>query len=99
MSLLKKTQKSALEINPNQLIVNKNKIYIPDYMLGHEEVEWTEEDKKSLGRAKKIFEDKLKLGWVAFKEIDKKWERIEQFEPKTAKILLLPISKTFAARG
>jgi hypothetical protein len=105
MSLTTTTRKaSILEVNPlDQMIVQKSTMFIPDYVLGHEEVEWTEDDDTSLARARKIFADKLKLGWAAFKEIvkdgKKTWKSIKKFEPKADRLLLLPITKQIARGG
>jgi len=93
----------SLMVNPRQIVLHKGVLFVPDYLLGHEEIEWTEEDEPSLQRVKKIFQDKLKQGWAAFKEVvrgeERKWERIEEFDPKVGRVLLLPLTKTLAGGG
>ncbi len=96
---------NILDINPKQMVVDLPKfvMFVPDPMLGHEEVEWTPDDDKSKDRAKKIFEDKLRAGWAAFKEVVKdgvkKWEKIDHFDARYTKVLLLPLTKQLAAGG
>jgi len=93
----------SLSVNPRQIILHRGVLFVPDYLLGHEEVEWSEEDEPSLQRVKKIFQDKLKAGWAAFKEVvhedQRKWERVEEFDPKAGRMLLLPLTKSLAGGG
>lgn len=101
--MIKMTELNILDVNPGQLVVNKNKMYIPDFMIGHEEVEWTGKDDKSLERAQKIFDDKIAAGWAAFKETVKNgvkhWEKISKFNAGYNRILLLPITKKLIDGG
>jgi hypothetical protein len=98
-------EKNKLDINPHERVIDLPRwvMYVPDPMLGHEEVEWTPDDDKSKERAKKMFEDKLKAGWAAFKEVVKdgvkKWEKIDHFDSRYTKVLLLPLTKQLAAGG
>jgi len=68
-------------------------LLIPDRLLGHETVEWQKGDKAGLEKVEKTFEEKIKDGWCAFKEVRKKWVHIDKFDSRIKRILLLPIGK------
>lgn len=64
---------------------------VVDYMMGHKEHRWKEGDLDSIKEAERIFNEKVKAGWMAFKlEAKKLGERITQFDPGLPRIMLLP---------
>jgi hypothetical protein len=84
------------------LLLKKHVIKIPgDASIGHEEVEWVEDDVQSTENAKKLFEDKIKLGWQAFKPsgIEGKWAKMDEFDASVEQILMLPLTKKLAGGG
>ena len=66
---------------------------IMDPMHGDKRIEWSEKDKDSLEKAKKMFNEKVKSKppWIAFKVLkDKTAKMIKKFDPKAAMIVLTP---------
>ena len=67
---------------------------ILDPMLGDKQIVWREDDKKSLEEAQKIFKEKLKDGWLAFKvnmeEPDRRGTLLRDFDEKSEKIIMVP---------
>lgn len=80
----------------------KGILWFPN-IKGHETIEWDEDDKSSLTKAKETFEEKLKEGWEAFKEVmkdgQKMWSKIDKFDSKIDRILLMPLTRKLAVGG
>lgn len=67
---------------------------IMDPILGDKQIVWREDDKDSLKEAQRIFKEKLKDGWLAFKVDKEKPDRrgtlIREFDDKALKIVMVP---------
>ena len=67
---------------------------ILDPVLGDKQIVWREDDKDSLQEAQRIFKEKLKDGWLAFKVDKEKSDRrgtlIREFDDKALKIVMVP---------
>ena len=67
---------------------------ILDPILGDKQIVWREDDKDSLKEAQRIFKEKLKDGWLAFKVDKEKPDRrgtlIREFDDKAIKIVMVP---------
>ena len=67
---------------------------ILDPILGDKQIVWREDDKDSLKEAQRIFKEKLKDGWLAFKVDKEKPDRrgtlIREFDDKAPKIVMVP---------
>lgn len=68
-------------------------LVVPSFDTGHAKYSWDKHDKDDVAKAEKTFNDKLKLGYAAFRVDPKtgdKGEKIKKFDPNAEQIILVP---------
>lgn len=71
-------------------------LHIIDKMHGDKRIQWEGDNKKDIGKIKRILREKLKAGWLAygFKGDDKTGKQLRGFDPSFDRIVL---QRPFAA--
>lgn len=68
-------------------------LIVPSHDTGHATYEWDKADPADVAEARKIFAEKKKLGYVAYRVDPKSGDKgavIKDFDPEAGKVVLLP---------
>ena len=67
-------------------------LFVIDRVKGDKRIQWEEQNKKDIAKAKRLFNQKLKDGWLAFgfKEGEKDGDMLRQFSEEYDRIIMQP---------